>query len=234
MTPEELLSEIWQKFLGTVSVDGDKMGLGLASLDLSQVSIDAEVPERDGRVVWLIDQIGGFEAMAHRREDILRRRFGRGPAGGGRRMVQAQSDGELAEIISDPDAPSALDAADGLRVWRGLLATADLEFQPDDDLSMLLRLLAEDPDILQDSSGGQWPVKEMVARLNRRFPPPSWTDDRVDNAKRRLVNWIQRLKRKNGLDAVELEALFARVARQHESGGEASPARAPQSEKLMT
>src|SRR5262247_224285 len=50
MTPEELLSEIWQKFLGTVSVDGD--GMGLASLDLNQVTIDAEVPERDGRVVW--------------------------------------------------------------------------------------------------------------------------------------------------------------------------------------
>ena len=232
MTPEELLSEIWQKFLGTVSVDGD--GMGLASLDLNQVTIDAEVPERDGRVVWLIDQMGGFEAMAHRREDILRRRFGRGPAGGGRRMVQPQSDIEFSEIMSDADAPSALDAADGVRVWRGLLATADLEFQQNDDLSMLLRLLAEDPNILQDSSGGQWPVKEIVARLNHRFPPPCWTDDRVDNAKRRLMNWIKRLQRKNGLDAVELEALFARVARQHERGGQVSPARPRQSEKLMT
>ena len=149
-------------------------------------------------------------------------------------MVQPQNDAEFSEIMSDADAPSALDAADGVRVWRGLLATADLEFQQNDDLSMLLRLLAEDPDILQDSSGGQWPVKEIVAKLNHRFPPLPWTEDRVDNAKRRLVNWIKRLMRKNGLDAVELEALFARVARQHERGGQVSPARSRQSEKLMT
>jgi hypothetical protein len=30
------------------------------------------------------------------------------------------------------------------------------------------------------------------------------------------VNWIGRLMTKNGLDAVDLEAVFARVARQHE------------------
>jgi hypothetical protein len=32
------------------------------------------------------------------------------------------------------------------------------------------------------------------------------------NAKKRLLNWVQRLMRQNGLDATDLEALFARVA----------------------
>jgi len=56
----------------------------------------------------------------------------------------------------------------------------------------------------------------VVVQLNNRFPPRTWTGDRVDNAKRRLLKWIKRLMRKNGLDEVDLEALFARVARQQE------------------
>jgi hypothetical protein len=88
---------------------------------------------------------------------------------------------------------------------------------------MLLRLLAENPGLLHNSSGGQWPISGITAELNDRFPPPSWTSDRVDNAKRRLVNWIKRLKRENGLDDVDLEGLFARVARQQEGGNRASP-----------
>jgi hypothetical protein len=142
MTPEELLSEIWQKLLGTVSVHNEERP-DLSFFDANQASIDVDAPERDGRVVWLIDQIGGFEAMAHRREDILRRRFGRGSAGSGRRMVQPASDAGFAQIVADADTPNGLDAADHLRIWRGLLATADLSFQQGDDVSMLLRLLAE-------------------------------------------------------------------------------------------
>ena len=222
LTPEELLSEIWQKLLGAVSAHADE---GSSAPYPTQVSIDADAPERDGRVVWLIDEIGGSVAMAHRREDILRRRFGRGASGNGRRLVQPLSDGEFTEIMSEADAPSALEAADGVRIWRGLLATAELEFRQNDDLSMLLRVLAENPEILQDSSGGQWPITELVYQLNNRFPPRSWTADRVDNAKRRVMKWIKRLKRENGLDDVDLEALFARVARQQERGGPASPKR---------
>jgi hypothetical protein len=62
------------------------------------------------------------------------------------------------------------------------------------------------------------PIKKMIDLLNERFPPPSWTDDRVDNAKRRLMNWINRLKQKNGLDTTDLKDLFARVARTKEKG----------------
>jgi hypothetical protein len=223
MTPEELLSEVWQKLLGAVSVQSEE-GASPA-LDPTQVSIDPDAPERDGRVVWLINEIGGSAGIAHRREDILRRRFGRASGGNGRPLVQPPSDGEFTEIMSDADATSALEAADGARVWRGLLATAGLEFAPSDDLSKLLQLLAEYPEILQDSSGGQWPITTLVVRLNNRYPPRTWTSDRVDNAKRRLLSWIQRLKRKNGLDEVDLEALFARVARQQERGSPTSPNR---------
>src|SRR5262249_34426964 len=92
-----------------------------------------------------------------------------------------------------------------------------------DDLAMLLRLLSEHPALLQDAPGGQWPVMDIVNRLNTRFPPPAWTSDRVDNAKRRLMNWIKRLKRQNGLDDVDLEALFAGVAREREHSSPPSP-----------
>jgi hypothetical protein len=84
------------------------------------------------------------------------------------------------------------------------------------------RVLTEHPEILQDSSGGQWPITELVVQPNNRFPPRTWTGDWVDNAKRRLLRWIKRLRRKNGLDEVDLEALFARVARQQERGGPTS------------
>ena len=214
MTPEELLSEVWQKLLGAVSVQSEEGEY--SAPDPTQVSIDPDAPERDGRVVWLIDQIGGSAGISHRREDILRRRFGRSSRGNGRPLVQPPRNGEFTEMMSDADAPAALEAADGLRVWRGLLATAELEFRQSDDLSKLLRVLAEHPEILQDSSGGQWPITELVVQLNSRFPPRTWTGDRVDNAKRRLLKWIKRLMRKNGLDEVDLEALFARVARQQE------------------
>src|SRR5262245_12503621 len=224
MTPEELLSEVWQKLLGAVSVQSEE-GVDSSAPDPTQVSIDADAPERDGRVVWLINEIGGSAGIAHRREDILRRRFGRASGGNGRPLVQPRSDGEFTEIMSDADATSGLEAADGALVWRGLLATAGLEFAPNDDLSKMLQLLAEHPEILQDSSGGQWPITTLVVRLNNRYPPRTWTSDRVDNAKRRLLNWIQRLKRKNGLDEVDLEALFARVARQQERGSPTSPNR---------
>jgi len=215
MTSEELLSEVWQKLLGAVSVQSEE-GASSAAPDPTQVSIDADAPERDGRVVWLIDQIGGLAGIAHRREDILRRRFGRASRGNGRPLVQPRSDSEFTQMVSDAAATSALEAADGLRVWRGLLATAELEFRQSDDLSKLLRVLAEHPEILQDSSGGQWPITELVVQLNNRFPPRTWTGDRVDNAKRRLLKWVKRLMRKNALDEVDLEALFARVARQQE------------------
>jgi hypothetical protein len=222
LTAEELLSEIWQKLLGTGSV-GSGETIDLCSGDLTQVSIDPDVPERDGRVVWLIEEIGGAMAIAHRREDVLRARFGRASAGNGRPLVQPQDDNVFTDIASDAGAAGTLEAVDGRRVWRGLLAMIAIEFAPGDDLSMLLRLLSEQPGLLQDSSGGQWPIMEIVNQLNKHFPPPTWTSDRVDNAKRRLLNWIRRLKRKNGLDDVDLEALFARVAREQERDGPTAP-----------
>jgi hypothetical protein len=207
LTPEELLSEIWRKLLGTVSLDNDE------APGANPADINLEAPEDDGRVVWLLQEIGGSEAIAHRHEDILRQRFGRSLPEGGRPIVQPGNGDDFANI-SEPDECRPLDEVDAYRVWRGLLAMADSIFQQDDDVSILLRLMADDPEILDE--GGRWPIKEMVALLNKRFPPPLWSADRVENAKKRLINWIDRLMRKYGLDATDLEALFARVARQQE------------------
>jgi hypothetical protein len=213
MTSEELVSEIWQKLLGTVSLSDDEAP-DSSLVNSTEWTVDAHAPERDARVVWLVKEIGGSGALAHRCEDILRQRYGRSLPEGGRRIVQSGSEDE---IDPGPGAYKPLEETDARHVWRGLLTAADLVFPPSDDVSMLLRLLADNPDILGDSSTGRWPVTLMVTSLNSRFPPPTWSDDRVDNAKRRLLHWINRLMRKNKLDATDLEALFARVARQQES-----------------
>jgi hypothetical protein len=213
LTSEELVSEIWQKLLGTVSLGPSNEAPESAPADWS---IDPRAPERDGRVVWLIDEVGGVDALSHRHEDIQRQRFGRFLPERGRRIVQHETERATSEIRVDPEEGRSLTETDARRVWRGVLITAGLEFQPADDVWMMLRLMADSPDILDASSGQQWPIKEIAALLNLRFSPPPWTDRRVDNAKKRLVNWISRLMRKNGLDPVDLEAVFARVARRHE------------------
>jgi hypothetical protein len=214
LTPEELVSEIWQKLLGTVSLNDAPAPLPAPS---AESNIDLRAPERDGRVVWLLEQIGGLDALSHRHEDILRQRFGRSSPERGRRIVQPGIEDVPSDMgSSEPEEGRGLMETDVRRVWRGLLITAGREFHPTDDVGMLLRVMADDPDILDSSSSEQWPIKMMVALLNLRFSPPPWTDRRVDNAKRRLVNWIGRLMRENGVDPIDLEAVFARVARQHE------------------
>jgi hypothetical protein len=234
LTPEELISEVWQKLFGSVALDNDEPQKVPSALP-SEWSINPNIPEQDGRVVWLINEIGGYEAIGHRCEDVKRQRYGKAVPGRGRRIVQPKDDQQFEpeqKRYEDhtspysgkyrPDFPGPFQASlrevDSRLVWSGLLATASLQFQRHDDVSMLLRLMADVPDILEDSTGDRWPVQIMVTLLNQRFPPPSWNGERVDNAKRRLVNWIKRLMRKNGLDTTDLEALFARVGRQLEQG----------------
>jgi hypothetical protein len=207
VSPKELLSEIWVKLLATVSLD-DKAEEFTSVTDWS---VDP-APERDGRVVWLIEEIGGFDAIRHRHEDLLRRLHGRFQHG--RRPIK-QLENEDEEIASDPDESSTLQQADVRRAWRGLLITANLQFQKHDDVSKLLHVMDDVRDLLEESSS-QWPIKRMVDLLNESFPPPSWTGGRVDNAKRRLLNWINRLKQTNGFDTTDLQDLFARVARRNE------------------
>jgi hypothetical protein len=75
-------------------------------------------------------------------------------------------------------------------------------------------MLAKVPGVLDGSAGSRWPVGRLVTILNAEFSPPPWSDDRFENAKKRLLNWVQRLMRQNGWDPTDLEAVFARVARQ--------------------
>jgi hypothetical protein len=217
VTPEELVSEIWQKLLGTVSLD-DEQTEELTALP-PEWSVDLDAPERDGRVVWLIREIGGFAAIAHRLEDISRQRHGRFQPGRGRPIVQLGDEDEPAEIASGREEPNMFHDVDARRIWRGLVITANLQFQAHDDVLMLLRVMDDVRDILDESSG-QWPIKRMVDLLNTHFPPPSWTDDRVDNAKRRLLNWIKHLRQTHGFDTTDLEGLLARVARKQEKSEE--------------
>ena len=218
ITPEDLLSEVWAKFLGTTCLPNDNE---TPFSNPSDWTTDPQNPELDGRVVWLhteIQRMCGAQAMGHRCEDIRRRRFGRSMPDGGRRTVQPDEDEDFPEIASDCDQEDTLLEADAQNAWRGLLLVFKQEHSPGDDAVSLLFVLEQNPDIFADAPGTRWPVRSLVNLLDRSFAPPPWSDDRVDQAKRRLTNWIRRLMRKNGLDAMDLEGLFARVARQQERG----------------
>jgi hypothetical protein len=158
VTPLELVSEVWKKLLGSVSLETDRLPVVRAD----EWSTDPNAPERDGRVIWLIAEIGGSEAIGHRYEDIQRERHGRSKPGLGRRYQQPGDEDKPEETGVDPDEPGDLQKTDGRRIWRGLLATAAVDFRPEDDVSTLLRLLADDPGILDDAQ------RAMAGRLDRR------------------------------------------------------------------
>jgi hypothetical protein len=213
VTPLELVSEVWKKLLSSVFLEMDRP----LAVRPGEWSTDP-APERDGRVVWLIAEIGGSGAIGHRYEDIQRERHGRSKPGTGRPYQQPTDEGAPEETDMQPDETGGLEKADSRRIWRGLLATAANDFPSDDDVSVLLNLLADDPGILSESSEGQWPVSLIVGLLNGRPTSRRWSEDHVDNAKRRLMSWIVRLKSRNRLDGTDLEAMFAKVARQLERG----------------
>jgi hypothetical protein len=211
ISSEELVSEVWAKLIGSITMPDPSDAAERSNFpDPRDWTIDPHVPENDGRVVWLIREVGGPRALAHRCEDIRRRRWGRATPGVGRPLVQPA---ELPAIETEPD-EGGLGPADAVNIWRGVLITAERTFQPDDDVCKLLRMLAKVPGALDGSHGSRWPVGRLVTILNAEFSSPPWSDDRVENAKKRLLNWVQRLMRQNGLDATDLEAVFARVARQ--------------------
>src|SRR5262249_27958251 len=155
LTTEELLSEIWQKLLGPVSA--------LDHLEQQSTlmggSINLDAPECDGRVVWLINEIGGGQGIAHRYEDILRQRFGRSLPGGGRPIVQPGLENEIEEPEADQESVSLLQQADAKLAWLGFIEMAQQQFLPNDDVSSLLQVLAAHADILTSSSR-QWPVAD--------------------------------------------------------------------------
>jgi hypothetical protein len=211
ISSEELVSEVWAKLIGRITMPDPDDAADRSNLpDPNDWTTDPHVPENDGRVIWLIREVGGPRALAHRCEDIRRRRWGRATPGMGRPLVQPA---ELPAIETSPD-EGGLGSADAVNIWRGVLITAERTFQPDDDVCKLLRMLAKSPGVLDGSHGSRWPVGRLVTILNAEFSPPPWSDDRVENAKKRLLNWVQRLMHQNGLDPTDLEALFARVARQ--------------------
>jgi hypothetical protein len=203
---EELASEIWKKLLGSISVREES-----SMLPFSQATEHPDRPEQDGRVIWLIEEVGGAEAISHRYEDVLRERFGRSEPYVGRRLVQTEEDDDFAGYgVQDP--PSETEATSNL-AWLGLVKFAEERFPSNDDVSLILKMLVRFPDLLDSFSNGKWPISEMLLLLNEIHPQPSWHADRVDNAKRRLMAWISRLKQKNGLDQTDLEALFVRISR---------------------
>jgi hypothetical protein len=109
----------------------------------------------------------------------------------------------------------ALQLEESRRAWAGLMALVVQQFGAADDITALLQTLAEDGET-QDAFGSQWPIGKIAETLGKRQPGQTWTDDRVENAKRRLTKFIGKIKKTHGLDAVDLRALLVRYAREHE------------------
>jgi hypothetical protein len=177
--------------------------------------IDDEDAGRDGRVLWLLDEIGNRRALAHRFEDLRRRERGGKWDGASYPFVQVEERvlQRLAGQVDPADDP--LQAEDAVKAWGGLVAMVERQLGPQDDVCALVRLLAEDAGI-QEEFGAQWPIARIAEGLHRRHGGAPWSEDRVENAKRRLTRWISRLRREHGLDAVDLRALLVRTAREME------------------
>jgi hypothetical protein len=178
-------------------------------------AIDEQDAARDGRVLWLVNEIGNRRALAHRFEDMRRRERGGKWDGTSYPFVQVEERvlEQLAGHLEPADDPR--ESADAQQAWRGLVAMVAQQLGPQDDVLALVRLLAEDAGI-QEAFGAQWPIARIADGLGRRYGPSPWSEDRVENAKRRLTRWILRLRREHGLDAVDLRALLVRTAREME------------------
>ena len=109
---EELLSEVWAKLLGVVVVKSSSEQTATASL--TSLTTNEHDPVRDGRVIWLLQEMGGLQAIAHRHEDILRRRHGRAVPGLGRPTVQYDGEDETTDVQNDRN---ALEFEDAKRIW---------------------------------------------------------------------------------------------------------------------
>ena len=198
----ELLSEVMAKLLGVGAPAGDdndplqtdSIARVLDGTQLpSAVSLqtNADDPEQDERVRWLIQEVGGRRALKHRFEDIRRRRWGRAQ-GLGYRLVQISALSNTDETDRDEDILAQQEQQDCLqedhedphhdkdirRAWTGMLAAASSRFKPHEDVRKLLDLLARDPDV-QDGFGAEWPVRKIVDALNSIDPDPPWNDDRM-------------------------------------------------------
>src|SRR6202007_2759691 len=130
-----------------------------------------DAPEKDARVLWLIKEIGGRRALAHRFEDIRRQRWGRWQ-GNSYRTVQISGltsleSGEEGNeevlgrqvertysLLEERDDPHH--DRDVRRAWIGLLAIASKQFKAQEDVSRLLYVLAHDDEV-QAGFTSEWP-----------------------------------------------------------------------------
>lgn len=206
-----------------------------------------EEPEKDQGVQRLIESATNYWALVSRCADIIaatRRWLPGAPAGTPppesiSERSQPGSDGddesdedklarEAGELGScAPMAQQGLDAQDRAAAIRGVAIMVESEFAPGDDVRLLAQALIRNPDLweefgseLRGAGKGKikWPIARIVEVLNSERPNRTWDGTRADNAKRRLVHWLQGLMQRFGLeDATDLEAVFAGVGRKYPS-----------------
>jgi hypothetical protein len=192
-------------------MDGDLQHELPALLD--RTGWDEKDPARDKRVAWLLtelDDVCSSLALRNLCVDITRERQG------GRRARPVPIDGVEAE--NDEGMKQGPNQSDGIHeleirfAWKGLLAMRKSEVDhPQDDVLLLLRVLAENPE-LEAGFSSQWPIKAIVNLLNKQYPTRSWSQRHVDNLKEKLERWIAK-KRRGVDDFADFEALLTRVGR---------------------
>jgi hypothetical protein len=179
-------------------------------------------PARDARVIWIVEDTCNRQALFHRYEDVRRRDRGGKWDGSGYPLVAV--DNQTIEQLGghyDPgeEEIDALEEQDARRAWEGLIRLTIRQFGVEDDIVALVQVLASDSNT-QESFGSQWPIGLIVRALNAGRPAVPWTDDRAENAKRRLCRFISRIKQANGLDATDLRALLAGYTREYQAAKE--------------
>ena len=185
---------------------------------LASGRIDNSEPVRDARVIWLLDETCNRQALLHRYEDMRRRDRGGKWDGSGYPLVAVdeqtieQLSGHYDPAESEADSLHA-EARAGLGL--GLLIWPSINSVPKTMSSRWCRSCpgSRDPGIVRQSVAD----RQDRARPQCRPIAGTWTDDRVENAKRRLTKFILRFKKEHGLDAVDLRALLARYARQRQA-----------------
>ena len=118
---------------------------------------------------------------------------------------QEMRDGRLQEDHEDPHHDR-----DVRRAWAGMLAAASKPVQATRGRAKTFATFSRDPDVQADF-GAEWPVRKIADALNIIDPDPPWNDDRIENAKKRLRNWIGGMKRDHGLDQTGSHGLVRTV-----------------------
>ena len=201
VTGGELLSRLWEKFLsggftpaqGDLKVDEGRQHTPEALAVLSRPNWNDGDPDRDIRVTWLLNELDAIcstTALHNLCIDIIREQQGSKVA----RTIPIEFCGAetLETLRQPPNQARRIHEQHVELAWKGLLALRMRECSdPDDDVLLLIRVLAGNPEI-EANFTTQWPIKAIVLFMNASDHRRAWDQRSVDNVKEKLARWISK------------------------------------------